>query len=356
MKKYIDYTAEDFAADDHFIRWVLNPDPAVDSFWISWQAKHPQKKEAVDKARQLLLLIDFRKDHPAREAYQRVWESIEQEIEHAESNAATKVIAIHQEKNTEPALQRPFIRSGRIAASLAGVLLLSVLSWLFFLKDPTVHYTTDYGEIRTIVLPDNSVVKLNANSSLSFTADWQEDKAREVWLDGEAFFSVTHQASHQKFLVHVDALRVEVLGTEFNVSNRGEKASVVLNSGKVRLDYKKENNDEAVAAIVMEPGEMVEVSHQDKAFIKKRVDTELLTSWRHNYLIFKDAPVREVITAIEHQSGMEIILQDTALAHHRYTGTIPIDKLEVFFTTLTRSFNVNIMKNKQQIIIRKKKE
>lgn len=355
MKKYIDYTVEDFVKDEYFIQWILGSDPAVHSFWISWLAENPQKAEVVDKARQLLLLINFKKYQPANKDYLRIWQAIDQDVERIEEkNSDTKIIAMHNRKSATHDSESLFFKSRKIAASfLVGVLLLSVIAW-FFLRNPHVNYSTDYGEIKTIVLPDNSTVKLNANSSLSFIDDWKGDNPREVWLDGEAFFSVTHKANHQKFLVHVDELRVEVLGTEFNVNNRKEKAKVVLNSGKIKLGFEgKEDANETGKTICMEPGEMVEVSHQSKAFIKKRVNPELLTSWRNNQLIFEDTPIKEVISAIEDQFGMEIILQDVSLADHRYTGVIPLDNLEVFFTTLSKSFNVNIMKNKQQIIIQK---
>lgn len=85
-------------------------------------------------------------------------------------------------------------------------------------------YATQYGEQRVVELPDHSVVSLNANSTLRFRNDWsQANTLREVWLDGEAFFSVQKQegaAGPAKFIVHTNDLDVEVLGTRFNVSNR----------------------------------------------------------------------------------------------------------------------------------------
>jgi ferric-dicitrate binding protein FerR (iron transport regulator) len=70
-------------------------------------------------------------------------------------------------------------------------------------------------------LPDNSTVILNANSSLRYQENWEAELLREVWVDGEAFFSVVHTHNHQRFRVNVtDDLKVEVLGTEFNVKDR----------------------------------------------------------------------------------------------------------------------------------------
>lgn len=357
MKKYIDYAEEDFVNDDYFIQWVLGSDPSIHSFWTSWLAENPQKATVVKRAKQIILTIDFKKFHPANEDYSRIWKAIDQNIEQAEDhNSEIKVIPISDKKPLIHFSFTQLFKSGNVAATLfIGVLCLSM--W-FLLRDTQINYVTDYGEIKTVVLPDNSTVRLNANSSLTFTDNWEE-KPREVWLNGEAYFSVMHKADNQKFLVHVDDLRIEVLGTEFNVSNRREKPRVVLNSGKVKLDFEGKTDAEVpIQPIFMEPGEMVEMappSAQNKKFLKRKVDTERFTSWRNNQLIFKDTPIKEVVYALQDQFGIDIIIKEQTVTEHHYTGTIPLDNIDIFFTTLSKSFNVEIMKNDQQIIIQRKR-
>ncbi len=59
-------------------------------------------------------------------------------------------------------------------------------------------------------------------------------KSREVWIEGEAFFSVKPSSVPRAFLVHTASnMNVEVLGTTFNVVDRHGRMQVVLNSGKV---------------------------------------------------------------------------------------------------------------------------
>ena len=52
--------------------------------------------------------------------------------------------------------------------------------------------------IKTILLPDSSLITLNANSTLSYNNNWNSTAPRKVWLNGEAYFSVTHQQNNQK--------------------------------------------------------------------------------------------------------------------------------------------------------------
>ncbi|WPP51908.1 FecR family protein [Catalinimonas niigatensis] len=357
MKKYIDYTEEDFVNDDYFIQWVMGSDPTVHSFWTSWLEENPQKAEVVKKAKQLILSIDFKKFHPANEDFSRIWSAIDQHIVEAEkNNSDTKIISIYDKKRVSYFSYKQIFKSRHVAATiLIGVLCASIFMW-FLLKGQQIHHVTEYGEMKTIVLPDNSIVKLNANSSLTFNDSW-DGESREVWLNGEAYFSVMHKADNQKFLVHVDHLRIEVLGTEFNVSNRREKARVVLSSGKVKLDYEGKKDTKApIQPIIMEPGEMVEMSApfaQNKQFLKRKVDTERFTSWRNNQLIFKDTPIKEVVYALQDQFGIDIIIKEQQVTEHNYTGTIPLDNIDIFFTTLSKSFNVEIMKKDRQVTIQK---
>src|SRR5690606_18122735 len=134
--------------------------------------------------------------------------------------------------------QRKFITQQnwyRIAAVFAGLLLVSaLLLWVYRTSDTT--YTTAFGEVKTILLPDSSEIILNANSTLSYATHWNKSKAREVFLSGEAFFKVQEKpvaSGYAKFVVHTGNLDIEVLGTQFNVHHRRNKTQVVLNSGKV---------------------------------------------------------------------------------------------------------------------------
>src|ERR1700727_3570645 len=82
---------------------------------------------------------------------------------------------------------------------------------------------TGYGEIKNILLPDSSVVILNANSSMRIPQQWTESGGRQVWLEGEAYFQVQKKPSTaQKFVVHTRQGDVEVLGPGFT-ANRGRR-------------------------------------------------------------------------------------------------------------------------------------
>src|SRR5690606_37544042 len=96
---------------------------------------------------------------------------------------------------------------------------------------------------RSIELPDGSQVLLNANSQLTWAGDWKSLKQRTVELVGEAFFEVVRTGGLH-FEVMTPHVRIDVLGTEFNVKSRGTETNVFLQSGKVHLEIQDQVNQE----------------------------------------------------------------------------------------------------------------
>lgn len=131
----------------------------------------------------------------------------------------------------------PAWRRWAAAAAVAGAVL-GGGSWLRTHRAPaTQALATAYGQTRTLQLADGTRITLNGHSTLRYPAAWTPGRPREVWLDGEGYFAVQHQADNQRFVVHTTAgFHVEVLGTKFTVSRRRDQGRVVL-SGKARVHF-----------------------------------------------------------------------------------------------------------------------
>lgn len=91
------------------------------------------------------------------------------------------------------------------------------------------QYKTAYGETRTLVLEDGSMVTLGENSSVKVPR-WNFKLHREVYLKGEANFSITHAGDGKQFVV-------KVTGTEFSVLARQRGSQVHLTKGEMAVDY-----------------------------------------------------------------------------------------------------------------------
>ena len=86
-----------------------------------------------------------------------------------------------------------------------------------------------------VVLADQSRITLREHSKLSFPLNFIKPK-RKVYLEGEAYMKVAHNANKQ-FVVETQNMNVSVLGTEFLVSAypKYEEEAVLLISGKVEV-------------------------------------------------------------------------------------------------------------------------
>lgn len=238
------------------------------------------------------------------------------------------------------------------AAAITGIMLLGMAVWWLFGKEQRIEYVTGYGETQKILLPDSSSVVLNANSRLSFNDHWNTDLPREVWLDGEAYFSVVHTRNHQRFRVKVtDDLQVEVLGTEFNVNDRREKAQIVLSRGKVRLDIQSIDQPQT---LTMKPGELVEFSEKDKTLFKKQVNPEQYVAWRHQMMVFEETTLQDIANQLEDNYGVSITIKDATLASTKLTGAFPTRNIEMVLSSLPTIVDMDIQRDDNKIIFSSK--
>lgn len=231
----------------------------------------------------------------------------------------------------------------RMAAMLTGILFSALLTYyLLGAKDNVITYSTTYGQTAKVILPDSSSVMLNGNSSIKYISGWSNKKTREVWLTGEAFFSVKHTYNHQKFKVNTsDKLSIEVLGTEFNVYNRNTRTRVVLNSGKVTLNMQESARQNR---ITMNPGELIEFKEGPSSFVKRGVKAEIYSSWVNKKLILDNTSFREIALLLEETYGLSVVVPDVSLYEERFSGTVPCENAGMLLNALALSFNLTIQK------------
>lgn len=360
---YEDFSTEDFIQDTQFRQWVLRPDRASNRFWHEFLTRNPEKLPAIKQAKQLLLSLKFPEVELSDEDKAQLWNNIRQVNLSPPADPADyrkeiplNPIAIADHERRKQSGRRSSKRL-RVAASLAGLLGLGILA--YFLLDGGLSYDvyrTAYGETKTIVLPDGSSVVLNANTTLKVPSEWEAAAPREAWLRGEAFFDVEKQLRHtpdslkkrRKFWVHTKNLKVEVLGTAFNVNTRRHKTQVVLNTGKVKLIDKHRNE------LTISPGELAELSENRSTFVKKVVDTAPYSSWKENKLICDGTTLDEIARIMHDRFGVEVQLANPDLAKVEASGTIPLDDLTVFLTVMQKSINVDIIQQGDRVIIQKK--
>ncbi len=303
-------TVEDFVLDPSFRKWVLHQDPIAKAQWKAFLDAHPERYALVEKAKSLLEELPRASYQMSEKEINNLWQQIDSK---ADQQAIVTSIKLHKKRKT---------LWYAAAASIAVILFFTIGLWQYTPESTLVTYQTEYGETHEILLPDGSLVTLNANSKLSFDSTNFNTQSREVWMQGEAFFEITklrnHEGKAKKFIVHTEDLEVEVLGTRFNVNTRRSGTKVLLTEGSVRLNLNKILGEHP---ITMMPGEMAIYTPKKKAILKENVNTDVYTAWKQQKLVFDDTPIREIIEILEDNYDIKVKLENPEIVKRRYRGT-----------------------------------
>ncbi len=239
----------------------------------------------------------------------------------------------------------------RWAAAAGFVAAVGSAAWLLNGERPAapVQVSTKYGQTQVLQLPDGSQVTLNGHSTLRYAPQWARDKPREVWLDGEGYFSVRHQANNQRFVVHTQAgFSVEVLGTKFTVNRRRDQARVVLLSGQVRVHFDAGQQPD----VLMQPGELVETHDKQPAkLVHKVVRTAPHASWKDAQLVLDETSIAEVATRLQDTYGIEVVVESPELNNRKMTGTLPVRDLDMLVLALQEVFHLKAIRQGNRLTL-----
>lgn len=330
---YDNYTIDDFVMDLFFKEWVLYSDPIHDEFWMEWKESNPSKVNRVDEARALVLSLERSKLQMSSDELISVWDSIQSNIKLPPKSL--------ESSSSHKSNFWPFV-------SAAASIVLAMLVWYWYELPKEIEYLTAFGETKEIILPDSSVVILNSNSRLTFIDNWEGLMAREIWIEGEAFFSVVHKVDHQPFKVlSSQNVAIEVLGTEFNVYNRSEETEVVLTSGMVTLSFPVKEKE---GKILMNPGDLVEF--KESKFQRKKVNTSLYTSWKDKVLNLDETSLDEIIKMARNNYGIEIEVQNEDILKQTASGSMPLLDAANFMDQISKIFNIEIVNEQNKYLIK----
>jgi ferric-dicitrate binding protein FerR (iron transport regulator) len=234
---------------------------------------------------------------------------------------------------------------------IAACLTLGVLIGGRVFKDDLVYktYSTAFGETKSLQLNDLTKVTLNANSSLRVPRFGFGSATREVYLNGEANFAVTHTPQHQKFVVKTEkGFEVIVLGTEFTVYSRRQNAKVVLNKGKVQLRYRE---GKAQKQVLMKPGDLITLDQKNHLRQEVIAQPEKYAAWKDHRFVFEDTSLEEFSKIMEENYGVRVIIGDKALAKRTLVGSFRAENANELLNIVSEIFDINIVKTGDTVLL-----
>ena len=253
--------------------------------------------------------------------YQKIWDATTNvfTLQKFDSEKAWNQVdsKLETRKNRIRRLKNMALVASGMAASLLIFLSLTFYTNLFSTSEATIAMSTTYGSRSEVVLPDGSVVKLNAGSNLEYHYD-KVCQTRKVDFSGEAYFEVAK--SKKPFVIETaEGLKVKVLGTKFNLSSYPEdcNAQASLFEGKIEMSRN------GSASLILKPGQMAAMDKKSNRI--KYTEGEILhtTSWMENKLYMENMSLQDVCTKMERWYDVQITLSDKSLGEKiHYTGVL----------------------------------
>ena len=213
-------------------------------------------------------------------------------------------------------------------------------------KEFTTRIETGKGERSKVTLPDNTVVWLNACSSISYDQDFGK-RTRRINMKGEAYFDVRKDIS-KPFLVCADSFTCHVTGTSFNLYSFDNDtiASLVLISGTVNFKFRDYSTE-------VKPGELIEFDKTTGKIKRNEVNTVFHTSWRFGELMFEKITFEELAKRLERNFNVRFVFENDVLKKKSFGGTFRYyDSLETILKVIAAGTPVKYTIDKDIVYIR----
>ncbi|RIH62923.1 DUF4974 domain-containing protein [Mariniphaga sediminis] len=381
-----------YLEDKRFIQWVFNPGHELDDWWRSFETENPREKQNIQEAKRILQKLHTNNKELSEDEKILLFSRILKQVEEHQQNRKTRrlvlafskyaAIAIlffsigallfYKKNNFNPqftALEtaEPILENEArlIRPDGENILLSEKNSQIEHRQDGQVIINNDviekdtrpsgkktpemnqlvipYGKTSKLILPDGTRVQLNAGSRLVYP-DFFMDKTREVFLVGEAFFEVEHDAKHP-FVVQTTDIRIRVLGTQFNVSAYPSENIIetVLAEGKVQLE--QNNTGMFSETTELEPGQLASFNKTERTTQLKTVDIENYILWKDGLLRFASTDLSRVVKRLERYFNIRIKYNDPFLGGIRISGKLELgDSREAVLENLAVAASIHISK------------
>ncbi len=172
--------------------------------------------------------------------------------------------------------------------------------------------STPRGGQYQLILPDGSRVWLNAESSITYPTVFTE-KERSVFVTGEAYFEVVDNKT-KPFIVSFNDIKVQVLGTSFNVNAYTNESSskTTLIEGAVKIVA---NNKE----LLLKPGQ--QAIKGEKLNLNSSPNIQQVLAWKNGVFNFVGLDFATCMRQLERWYDVEIVY-DKHIPEAQFWGKI----------------------------------
>ena len=206
----------------------------------------------------------------------------------------------------------------------------------------TLH--NEKGSVTLVTtLEDGSIVYLSDDTQLRYPEHFDSQK-REVLLKGNALFDVSGNSNHP-FLIETEFIRVEVIGTAFNVqSTDNNPFELSVQRGEVKVTHKESGESLHVKA-----GETATLL-SNRLQIEQTSENKEIDSFT-GQIRFKDERLSDILTVINKRSSGIMLQATESLKDRQLTVTFDNESPEAIANLICIAFNLSCKKEMNVLLI-----
>ena len=214
----------------------------------------------------------------------------------------------------------------------AAVLLVVSLTAVFYLTrnagpDRMVASTTTP---LTDTLPDGSLITLNKRSDIRYPANFKEQRTVHL-LKGEAFFKIAPD-KEKPFKVYTNNVTITVLGTSFNVINKGNTTEIIVESGLIRVA-------DSLHDVLVHPSEKLILHRGDSSLTREVTTSQLYKYYRTKEFVCDNTPLPQLAASLEEAYDVKIVV-DPSLRSLKINTVFRNQSLQQILNIITETFGI----------------
>jgi len=317
MKDYKNYSLEDFLLDDDFRELVIVDQKEGASILKNIARQYPDKAGDMEKAVEIIIAL-----HDSGEG-----------LSHHELEFEVNRILHTTEANKKVGFN-PFTYRLNWISVAATILIFLGIGWgiarknnqpqsvktyrqyISAVPEPLKEIINENTSALSVKLPDGSKVRLMPKSRISYAEKFINNRKREIYLSGEAFFEVEKDPQNP-FFVYANGLLTRVVGTSFLIRAIDANVEVLVSSGKVTvlpmkdLEMQQDKNTE----LLLTPNQQAFFSTKDNLISKSIVTApvEIDKEAVEPDFVFDNQPIGDVFLILEKVYGIPIVYDEAAM-------------------------------------------
>ncbi|MBB6502163.1 FecR family protein [Pedobacter cryoconitis] len=357
-----DFLTEELICNESFQDYCLGKSLENHVLWENWISARPERAADIENAKQLVNILAVKQGSRL--------EQVKELKSGLLQKASFQHLLTRNDQLKIPVQIRPrFYKYSGIAAAIVFL-----LGSLFFMlhRNLTVkesqsasasYFASGNQPRKTIVLADGTVITLNKHSEIRLAANFSPAQ-RELWLSGEAFFEVRHDAAHP-FTVHTSWNDIRVLGTSFNV--KAYPRTSAIETSLIRGSVQVVSKQHPGYSVLLKPDQKLvyrNLPAGQQADLKKIFAVSVLhgahpahsteeTAWVQNRMTIDNEPFAEVAAKLQRWYGIEIVIQDELVKNYRYSGTFENESITKTLEALQVAYPFEFKVEQNRIVINK---